>query len=49
MAIKCDSHRSREDNAKETHKRLVEEITKIYKDRVPGVTDPEQKKRVVEL
>ncbi|TVY78434.1 hypothetical protein LSUE1_G007029 [Lachnellula suecica] len=49
MAIKCDSHRSRTDNKKETHKRLFDEITKLYKARVPGVTSPEQKRRIEEF
>ncbi|TVY49247.1 hypothetical protein LOCC1_G000825 [Lachnellula occidentalis] len=49
MSIQCDSHRSKHKNTRETHERLFQELTRLYKERVPGTTDPEQKKKVDEL
>lgn len=49
ITIQCDSHRSQTDNTTETHRRLADEITRIYKDTIPGVTSPEKKKRLEEL
>lgn len=49
ILIQCDTHRSQADNRDETWHRLNEEITQIYHRRVPGLTSPEQKKRVEDL
>jgi len=49
IKIQCDSHRGQSENEAETHKRLAEELSKMYTQRVPGVTDPETKKRVEQL
>ncbi|TVY86745.1 Peptidyl tRNA hydrolase 4 [Lachnellula willkommii] len=49
MSIQCDSQRSKHKNTRETWKRLSDEITRVYKERVPGAPDPEQKRRVEEL
>lgn len=49
LAIQCDTGRSQTANREETHARLHDEITLIYKNRVPGITSPEQKKRIEAL
>ncbi|KAK2628908.1 hypothetical protein QTJ16_002011 [Diplocarpon rosae] len=49
ISISCDTARNQTSNAEETHTRLYEEIIQIYKRRVPGVTSPEQKKKVEQL
>jgi len=49
ISIQCDSHRSQSDNEAETHTRLHNEIKRIYKAKVPGVTSPEQAKKVEQL
>jgi len=49
IKIQCDTHRGQTENEAETHKRLGEEISKVYAQRVPGVTNPETKKRVEQL
>lgn len=49
ILIQCDSNRSQTDNKEETHGRLYEEIKRIYKASVPGITSAEQKKRVEQL
>ncbi|CZR64235.1 uncharacterized protein PAC_14133 [Phialocephala subalpina] len=49
IVIQCDSDRSQTSNEKENFERLTEEITKMYKKRVPGVTSAEQKQRVEKI
>ncbi len=49
IIIQCDTSRSQSENEGETHKRLAEEIDRIYRKRVPGITPPEQKKKIQEL
>ncbi|RDL31881.1 Uncharacterized protein BP5553_09283 [Venustampulla echinocandica] len=49
ISIQCDTNRNRIDNKNETYQRLAQEITRIYKSEVPGVTSEEQKQRVIEL
>lgn len=49
IAITCDSSRSQYDNKQETHHKLAEEIKRIYKSRIPGVTTLEQKARVAQM
>ena len=49
ISIQCDSHRSQSENEAETHIRLHNEIKRIYKAKVPGVTSPEQAKKVEQL
>ncbi|KAG4434943.1 hypothetical protein IFR05_009584 [Cadophora sp. M221] len=49
ISIQCDTTRSQSGNKEETHTRFHDEITRIYKKRVPGVTSPEQKQKVEHL
>ncbi|PQE14407.1 peptidyl-tRNA hydrolase domain-containing protein [Rutstroemia sp. NJR-2017a BBW] len=49
ILIQCDSNRGQVDNKEETYRRLHEEIRRIYKASVPGVTPAEQKKKVEQL
>lgn len=49
LAIQCDTGRSQTANKEETHARLHDEIALIYKNRVPGITSPEQRKRIEAL
>jgi peptidyl-tRNA hydrolase ICT1 len=49
ITIQCDSSRSQPENTEETHRKLAEEIKRIYKKRVPGITTPEQKARIEQL
>ncbi|KAH7369792.1 peptidyl-tRNA hydrolase domain-containing protein [Rhexocercosporidium sp. MPI-PUGE-AT-0058] len=49
ISIQCDTTRSQSGNKEETHNRLHDEITRIYKRRVPGVTSPEQKQKIEQL
>ncbi|PQE13415.1 peptidyl-tRNA hydrolase domain-containing protein [Rutstroemia sp. NJR-2017a BVV2] len=49
ILIQCDSNRGQVDNKEETYRRLHEEIKRIYKASVPGVTPAEQKKKVEQL
>lgn len=49
IAIQCDAHRSRTQNKTETHDKLHEEIKRLYSQRVPGVTSPEQKAKIDQL
>lgn len=49
IQIQCDSHRNRTDNQEETHRRLNEEISLLYKVSVPGKTSIEQQQRVKHL
>ncbi|KAI9052401.1 hypothetical protein LZ554_003749 [Drepanopeziza brunnea f. sp. 'monogermtubi'] len=49
ISIHCDTARNQTSNEEETHARLYEEITQIYKKRVPGITPPEQKRKVEQL
>jgi peptidyl-tRNA hydrolase ICT1 len=47
--MQCDTSRSQSDNKAENHRKLLEEITAIYKQRVPGITPPEQLKKIEQL
>ncbi|KAK0114518.1 hypothetical protein ONS95_014008 [Cadophora gregata] len=49
ISIQCDTTRSQIGNKEETYARLHDEITRIYKRRVPGVTSPEQKQKIEHL
>ncbi|TVY24654.1 hypothetical protein LHYA1_G006882 [Lachnellula hyalina] len=49
ISIQCATHRNKTKNTSETHKRLFEELSRLYKKTVPGTTDPEQKKKVDDL
>ncbi|KUJ14664.1 uncharacterized protein LY89DRAFT_698343 [Mollisia scopiformis] len=49
ITIQCDTDRNQSNNREETYQRLTDEIAKMYKKRVPGVTSLEQKKRVENL
>ncbi|KAL2072157.1 hypothetical protein VTL71DRAFT_11500 [Oculimacula yallundae] len=47
--IQCSSSRSQTDNKDETHTRLYDEITQIYRKRVPGITSAAQKQKIEHL
>ncbi len=49
IKMQCDSSRSQSDNRAENHQKLYDEITRIYKQRVPGITPPEQLKKIEQL
>lgn len=49
IKMQCDSSRSQSDNRAENHQKLFDEITRIYKQRVPGITPPEQLKKIEQL
>ncbi|PVH87957.1 hypothetical protein DL98DRAFT_509474 [Cadophora sp. DSE1049] len=49
ISIQCDTTRSQTGNKEETYTRLHDEITRIYKRRVPGITSPEQKQKIEHL
>ncbi|KAK6592560.1 peptidyl-trna hydrolase domain-containing protein [Botrytis cinerea] len=49
IQIQCDSSRNRTDNKEETHRRLHEEIRRIYRTTVPGKASIEQQQRVKHL
>lgn len=49
IQIQCDSSRNRTDNKEETHRRLNEEIKRIYRTTVPGKASVEQQQRVKHL
>ncbi|KAF7876443.1 hypothetical protein EAF04_001534 [Stromatinia cepivora] len=49
IQIQCDSSRNRTDNQEETHRRLHEEIKRIYSTTVPGKASIEQQQRVKHL
>jgi hypothetical protein len=49
LKIHSDSSRGQSENKAETHQRLFDEILRIYKQRVPGITPPEQLKRIEQL
>ncbi|PMD13965.1 hypothetical protein NA56DRAFT_636668 [Hyaloscypha hepaticicola] len=49
IKMQCDTSRSQPDNKAENHRKLFEEITALYKQRVPGLTSPEQLKRIEQL
>ncbi|TGO14749.1 hypothetical protein BTUL_0049g00590 [Botrytis tulipae] len=49
IQIQCDSSRNRTDNKEETHRRLNEEIKRIYRTTVPGKASIEQQQRVKHL
>ncbi|KAH7382867.1 hypothetical protein BKA64DRAFT_683384 [Cadophora sp. MPI-SDFR-AT-0126] len=49
ISIQCDSTRSQTGNKDETYARLHDEISRIYKRRVPGITSPEQKQKIEHL
>jgi hypothetical protein len=49
IKMQCDSSRSQSDNRAENHQKLFDEITRIYKQRVPGITPPEQMKKIEQL
>jgi len=49
IAIQSDTHRNRTQNKSETHDKLQEEIKRLYSQRVPGVTSPEQKAKIEQL
>lgn len=45
ITIQSQTQRSRTANTDENHKKLVEELQKIYKDQVPGVTSDATRKK----
>ncbi|KAF7912237.1 uncharacterized protein EAF01_001258 [Botrytis porri] len=49
IQIQCDSSRNRTDNKEETHRRLNEEIKRIYRTTVPGKASVQQQQRVKQL
>ncbi|KAF8857065.1 hypothetical protein BDZ45DRAFT_675011 [Acephala macrosclerotiorum] len=49
IIIQCDSDRSQTSNKEENFQRLADEITKMYKKKVPGVTSLAQKERVEKM
>lgn len=49
IQISSDSQRGQTENRADTHRRLNEEIKKLYLASVPGVTPPEQKAKIEQL
>jgi peptidyl-tRNA hydrolase ICT1 len=49
IQIDCDAKRDRTENKNETHRKLHDMIKKIYKDRIPGISSPEQQSKVDKL
>ncbi|KAG4421390.1 hypothetical protein IFR04_005449 [Cadophora malorum] len=49
ISIQCDTTRSQTGNRDETFTRLHDEVTRIYKKRVPGITSPEQRQKIEHL
>ncbi|RFU30869.1 hypothetical protein B7463_g5494, partial [Scytalidium lignicola] len=49
ISIQCDTHRDQTKNLEETYARLNEEIQRVFKHRIPGVTSAEQRKKVEKL
>ncbi|TAQ87598.1 hypothetical protein B7494_g4050 [Chlorociboria aeruginascens] len=49
ITINSDISRKQSENTDTTHEKLFGEITKIYKSCVPGITSPEQKKKIEAL
>lgn len=49
ITIQCDSSRSQSENTEQTHHRLMEEVKRIYKNKVPGATTAEQKAKIEKL
>lgn len=49
IKMQCDSSRSQSENRAENHRKLFDEITRIYRQRVPGITPPEQVKKIAQL
>ncbi|KAE9369569.1 hypothetical protein N431DRAFT_413709 [Stipitochalara longipes BDJ] len=49
IQMQCDSSRSQSENRAKNHQKLLDELTRIYKQRVPGVTAPEQLKKIEQL
>lgn len=49
IQIQCDAHRNRTQNKDETLIRLNDEIKKIYRETVPGITSAEQQAKVDKL
>jgi hypothetical protein len=41
--------RGKTENTEDTHRKFTEELTRLYKERVPGVTTLDQKARVEQL
>lgn len=49
LSIQSDVYRNQPENKRETFERLSNELTKLYKNRVPGVTLPEKYAKVEEM
>lgn len=45
ITVQAQTQRSRTANEEENRRKLVEEILRMYKERVPGVTSQEKKKK----
>ncbi|KAG9247486.1 hypothetical protein BJ878DRAFT_477366 [Calycina marina] len=49
IKIQSDTHRSQSQNTHENHRKLFEEIKKVYDQKVPGVTAPEVKAKLEQM